>query len=249
MNLNRKFFNKHYFNKLKKKGKYLRRDPRLFLGLYLKRLIKKFNSSGNVIDIGTGNGYFITKFEKSYKTIGVDISEYAINLAKKRCLRTNFVICSAEHLPFMPNCFDFILALDLIEHLKNPDNFFQDSAYILKDKGIIILSTPNPTSYGKKLKKEKWIGHSDISHISIKSPEQWRKLFNLHNFEIIREGTDFCWDIPYPIPVHPLIQRWIVMPIHIILKVTFGFLPWKFGENYYAIIQFIGKANKNENWH
>lgn len=40
--------------------------------------------------------------------------------------------------------FDVIVAGDLIEHLTNFDGFFQNVLRLLKDDGILIISTPNP---------------------------------------------------------------------------------------------------------
>ena len=40
--------------------------------------------------------------------------------------------------------FDVIVAGDLIEHLSNFDGFFDNISRLLKDDGILIISTPNP---------------------------------------------------------------------------------------------------------
>jgi len=41
------------------------------------------------------------------------------------------------------SCFDVIVALECIEHLKNPKNALANFKLLLKEKGVLIISTPN----------------------------------------------------------------------------------------------------------
>jgi len=45
---------------------------------------------------------------------------------------------------FPEKYFDTIVAGEIIEHLENPSCFLRESTKILKDDGILLISTPNP---------------------------------------------------------------------------------------------------------
>ena len=56
-------------------------------------------------------------------------------------------MCDAHNLPFKTDTFDSIVSFEVIEHLKNPLLFLTYCRDVLKDKGRIILTTPNPLMY------------------------------------------------------------------------------------------------------
>ncbi|OGD93348.1 hypothetical protein A2697_03330 [Candidatus Curtissbacteria bacterium RIFCSPHIGHO2_01_FULL_41_44] len=45
---------------------------------------------------------------------------------------------------FKANSFDTLIAAEIIEHLENPAQFLRGARQILKNNGILIISTPNP---------------------------------------------------------------------------------------------------------
>jgi len=71
--------------------------------------------------------------------------------------------------------------------------------------------------------------------ISLKSRKEWKRLLNKHGFEIITEGTDVLWDLPYFSKIPLFIQKIIFIPLNSIITLIFGFLPWEYGENYICI--------------
>lgn len=53
---------------------------------------------------------------------------------------------NAEQLPFADDSFDLIIIQDVIEHLINIQNFYSEIKRVLKENGMIYLSTPNKLS-------------------------------------------------------------------------------------------------------
>lgn len=45
---------------------------------------------------------------------------------------------------FRPNTFDTIIASEVIEHLEHPAGFLRAAHKVLRNKGVLLLSTPNP---------------------------------------------------------------------------------------------------------
>ncbi len=74
------------------------------------------------------------------ETIGFDISD-AVYVARENCLKynnTNFIKADLFGLPFKP-CFDYVLCLAAIHHLKNPAEGFNILTKVIKKGGYISI--------------------------------------------------------------------------------------------------------------
>lgn len=99
--------------------------------------------NGFGLDVFCGNGYGTWLLSDSRFIIGIDGSSEAIDLANKYYRRSsNFF--SASYYPFeLPEkTFDFIVALESIEHVPKGDEFFSLISRALKPGGDLIFSTP-----------------------------------------------------------------------------------------------------------
>lgn len=99
-----------------------------------------------VLDIGCGEGYgpdLLAKYAE--KIIAVDNSREAIEHARVTYSKDNleFAVMDAAHLEFADDNFDAVVAIELIEHLKDHGKFLSEVRRILKPSGIFILSTPH----------------------------------------------------------------------------------------------------------
>ena len=98
-----------------------------------------------LVDVGCGRGLetVIAYKDAVNVSIGVDVS-----VAIKDNNTVDFrVRGSAEMIPLASNSVDLVISQELIEHLKNPEDFFAEAARILKPGGHFILATPNLLSW------------------------------------------------------------------------------------------------------
>lgn len=107
---------------------------------------ENITSDSTVLDIGCATGYFARELKKkNCRVWGMDSDRVALIQAKKYCKDTfllDLETCSGVTLPFRRK-FDYILLLDVIEHLHNPENILALVNKHLKKDGRIIISTPN----------------------------------------------------------------------------------------------------------
>lgn len=91
---------------------------------------------GDVLDIGCGTGLLSTMVTGSY--FGHDIDSVALETARVRYPQHRF---STE----MPRGekFDTVVALALIEHLKEPDQAVAEWAKLLRGGGRVVMTTPH----------------------------------------------------------------------------------------------------------
>lgn len=111
--------------------------------LILSRLDK---ISGKILDVGFGYGYIeylIEKHNLNLSIYGIDISNYAINFAKKN-YKGVFKKANIFKIPYNVNFFDGVMAIDILEHLPKNKIYIALSQIkkVLKNKGLLIVSVP-----------------------------------------------------------------------------------------------------------
>ncbi|MBI2106991.1 class I SAM-dependent methyltransferase [Candidatus Woesearchaeota archaeon] len=106
-----------------------------------------------ILDVGCGDGalYNIIKGRcKNY--YGVDISKTALSQIKDKKVNMRVVNINEEKLPFQDNFFDYVVCLDVIEHVFDPIKLIEEIFRVTKKEGFVIISTPNIRYYKHILK-------------------------------------------------------------------------------------------------
>lgn len=105
---------------------------------------------GEVLEIGTGKGYFtITLAKRGHRFTSVDISEEEQEFVKGNLQhlglekQVDFIIEDAEDLSFADSSFDVAFSINLIHHLTDPIESVNELLRVVSGKGKIILSDFN----------------------------------------------------------------------------------------------------------
>ena len=72
--------------------------------------------------------------------------------------------------------FDYVLAMDVLEHLEKPEMAVKNIYNALKDNGTAIISTQNDFPYKSQ----------DPTHISVKNPKEWERIFKKIGFSDVK---------------------------------------------------------------
>jgi SAM-dependent methyltransferase len=102
--------------------------------------------AGLVLDIASGSGYGVEMLAEGGRLIvGCDASVSAAAEARRLVDRTNvhFVPSDGLQLPFAGGTFDAVVSFETVEHLADAKCFIRELRRVLKDSGILLLSTPN----------------------------------------------------------------------------------------------------------
>ncbi len=106
-----------------------------------------FVESKTVLDLacGTGYGAEFLKTKGARIVVGGDVSQAIIEYATKNHNLEGlfFSVLAAEQMPFPDDSFDVLIALQVIEHLNEPEKFLRECKRVLCKGGIFICSTPN----------------------------------------------------------------------------------------------------------
>lgn len=136
-----------------------------------------------VLDAACGLGYGSEILaEKADKVFGVDISEDAILYAKNnyRMKNLDFKVADIEKLPFENDFFDVVVSFETIEHIdcEKQKSFLSEIKRVLKDDGLLVISTPNREVYKKREKNQ--------FHVAELSVEEFKQILddNFRNVQL-----------------------------------------------------------------
>lgn len=145
--------------------------------------------TAKLLDVGCGSGIVTKPLEKKgYSVTGLETDPRAISLCERKALEVRKVDVSREPFPFEDSLFDVVTCFELIEHIKDPDNMLTEIHRVLKEDGLLIISTPNINWWWIRLKflLGKW-GFHDMDHIRFYNKSLFERCLHDYGFEIERE--------------------------------------------------------------
>lgn len=108
----------------------------------------------NLIQLGCNTGVNLQALYEKYPNanyFGCDINTEAIDFLKEKehFKSDNFLTfdLNKDYIPFKTEYFDYILCLDILQHLRNPQNVIHNIKNTLKPDGVLIASIPNLSHY------------------------------------------------------------------------------------------------------
>lgn len=106
-------------------------------------IVQRYDSRTDlaVLDAGCGTGLLLQQIAHFGRVEGVDISDEALDFCRKRGL-TNVRKADVTNLPFEDQSFDFITALDVIEHLDDDVQALREWRRVLKPGGRVFIFVP-----------------------------------------------------------------------------------------------------------
>lgn len=116
------------------------RERRAILARQLKR-IGPPRPGARALDIGAaGGGNTRVIIDHGWQSLVTDYSEMAVETARKRGL--DAVFADARDLPFEPETFGFVAAMDMLEHIEEDYLVTQEIARVLEPGGTAFISVP-----------------------------------------------------------------------------------------------------------
>ena len=100
-----------------------------------------------ILDAACGAGYGARELSARGRVMSLDIAPEAVTLA--RGVTDAVVRASCEALPFADGSFDAVAAFETIEHLRDAPAFLNNARAVLRDTGVLLVSTPNRAYYAE----------------------------------------------------------------------------------------------------
>lgn len=99
-----------------------------------------------VLDIGCNDGEF-RNFLKNPSYYGVDVDKDLISSLIKKGIKAKQADLNKEELPFKNEKFDFVLMLDILEHVANPQKLLLEAKKRLNKEGKLLSHCPMIITY------------------------------------------------------------------------------------------------------
>lgn len=108
-----------------------------------------------ILDFGCGSGAAldVCKHLGFVQTLGLDVSDDCVESTKGRGIRAQKI---GLEFPEVKEDFDFIICLDVLEHLKDDVDYLSKLKNLLRDTGKILVSVPAHQFL--------WSSHDDLNH-------------------------------------------------------------------------------------
>lgn len=96
-----------------------------------------------ILDFGCGAGWLTAILGMFGPTVGVDLSDTAIQFAQSRYAHVQYFQADIFNWDYPSEAFDIVVSQEVIEHLGDQRGYIQISAQLLRSNGYLILTTPN----------------------------------------------------------------------------------------------------------
>ena len=130
---------------------YISFPPALERKAFIGKHFTRFREGSYFCDLGFGPGVltaFILEQEASWQAAGVDISKDCLRhaqrlLEKKEVLeRSELSVADVRSLPYPDDTFDVVVAVEVLEHIPDPEAGLAEAMRVLKPGGYAISALP-----------------------------------------------------------------------------------------------------------
>lgn len=144
-----------------------------------------------VLEVGCHTGYFLEVLNKhGFQAKGFEFDKEAIEVAKSKGLDVDWANAEDPRAFQVESKFDAILLLDVLEHLRNPEETLESMRNALSEKGRLLITVPNIAYWAmrKDLLFGKWqytdSGILDRTHLRFYNLNGWKKLFETTRYRV-----------------------------------------------------------------
>ena len=218
-----------------------------------ENLLTKYNHKSKVLDVGCAQGNFTEILVKlGFNVTAIDINPNYVKYTKEKIQGHNQKVeveCFNVYDFDRPGEYDIIFAGEVIEHVKNPEQFLSHLTRQLKKDGILILTTPNQKDYRNKLPSFGQVDLNDAveffpdgdGHIFLYKPSEIEKLITKVS-GLIKVKTVFyrslflCGDLKLR-----KLHRFIPEKIHFLMETFIQKIP--ISSKFFSQMLFVIKKN------
>jgi 2-polyprenyl-6-hydroxyphenyl methylase/3-demethylubiquinone-9 3-methyltransferase len=124
----------------------LRAEARLRNPWIAAHLYARHGATARLLDLGTGGGMLANWLAyRGFEVVGVDASARSLAIARHhdQSHTVKYVQGNVHELPFESGSFDAVAAMDLLEHVEQPEAVIREAARVLRPGGTFFFHTFN----------------------------------------------------------------------------------------------------------
>ena len=151
----------------------------------------------SVLDVGCGEGVLTHKWAQALdgRVVGIDLEDPAIQAEweKRRAPNLEYRVMKAENLPFADGEFDLACAIEVLEHVPDPEHTVAAMARV--SSGHLLVSVPRePLWRGLNMARGAYLRDlgNTPGHVNHWSKRSFAALLSRHG-EVIEARSPFPW--------------------------------------------------------
>jgi SAM-dependent methyltransferase len=165
-------------------------------------------SGMKILDFGGGVGGFVRYLNDRGLDAELHDEGYGMEFAASHGVRVRRSLGDAAEL------YDVVVAIEVLEHIKDPHAAFDTIQRVLKPGGLLLFTTGNLARHRGDVSKWFYARHPEV-HISFFTPDAFQRLARLHGLR------------PLPVRFAPgVIQYLVIMRIPVLKRVAYLTRPW-----------------------
>jgi SAM-dependent methyltransferase len=160
------------------------------------RLVRRYVGEGPYLDFGCGTGHLLRRLGEHGQAAGFEISPYSVRAARSIASDAT-VFTSLADIP--DATYRGLTAVHVLEHVDDATATEVLACWrrALVPGGRALVVVPDPAGRAQALAGASWGGYADPTHINLKPHAEWRAFLVAAGFEVVREGSDGLWNVPY----------------------------------------------------
>lgn len=152
-------------------------------------------SGGRLLEIGCAYGFFLEEARVSFQVSGVELASEAVAACRARRLD---VVQEADDAFYGSRApFDVVVMLDVLEHLKAPDEVLRTVHRHTRPGALMVLTTGDFGSLAARLLGPRWRLMTPPQHLWFFTERSLARLLEQHGFRVLR--TTRPWKL---VPLH-----------------------------------------------
>lgn len=147
---------------------------------------------GDLLDVGAAAGLFMKSAERfGWRVKGLEPMAPAAAFARER-LGLDVIESTVERAPFPPASFDAVVMLETIEHVTDPVGVLTAVHRLLRQRGLLLLTTPNWEAFTRHALGEQWASISPAEHLYLFSEATLTAALKKAGFSWVHYHRDFA---------------------------------------------------------
>ncbi len=164
----------------------------------------------SLIDVGCGGGLIAEPMRRlGFAVTGVDASTENVGTARAHAetmgLEIAYRAATAEQVAAEGRTFDVVLALEIVEHVVDPEAFLKTCASMVAPGGMMVVATLNRTL--KSLALGKVMAEYVLRWVPA-GTHDWRQFLKPDEIARMLDGTGLTVSGPFGVAYDPLNDRW-----------------------------------------
>lgn len=144
------------------------------------------------LDIGCSGGFMVEAArEQGFKAAGVEPDRMAVEFARASYPENDYFEGLLENIDLGGRQFDVIYCSEVIEHAPDCHAFLAQVAAVMKDGGLLYLTTPDIDHWRRPKNILDWDGFAPPGHCLYFNPRNLQALLAQHGLTVVRRS--FAW--------------------------------------------------------